>query len=258
MKFSRSFQLKRDQVWVLIAKDFKLKYNSTALGFIWSLLVPAATSVVYYFVFGIMLRWDTKNYLLYLMSGTFLWQFFSNVIIMNGSSLVGNSPLLKKTAFDRSLLIHSTFYTETFHFLLTIPILFGMMVFYRVSPDWITFIPNLCVCFVSLMLLSVGISYAYSACNLYFRDLERIVNILLLMWMFASPVFIPTKAVPECYRWIYDWNPAAAILNIWRDVFYEPAWHPERFPIVIGIGIVTFLVGRYVFHKAEPGFAEMM
>ena len=66
MKLSRSLTLRRDQIWVLIAKDFKLKYNSTALGFLGSLLVPAFTSIVYYFVFGIMMRFDAPNYLLYL------------------------------------------------------------------------------------------------------------------------------------------------------------------------------------------------
>lgn len=254
----RGLILKRDQVWVLIAKDFKLKYNSTALGFVWSLLVPTFTSVVYYFVFGVMLRWDAHNYLLYLMSGSFLWQFFTNVITMNGCVLLNNSALLKKTAFDRELLVRSTFYTESIHFLLTIPILLGMMAFYRVSPDWATLVPNLVVCLGSLMLLSVGISYVYAACNLYFRDLERIMNIALMMWMFCSPVFIPVSNVPERFRWIYDLNPAAAILNIWRDVFYEPGWHPQSYPPVLAVGAAAFFLGRAVFRKMEPGFAEMM
>ena len=74
---SRIFELKRDQILVLIAKDFKLKYNSTALGFLWSLLVPIFSSIIYYFVFGIMLRFNAQNYLLFLLSGTFLWQFFA-------------------------------------------------------------------------------------------------------------------------------------------------------------------------------------
>ncbi len=108
---SRSFILARDQIGVLISKDFKLKYNSSALGFLWSLLVPTFTSVVYYFVFGVMMRFDVPNYLLYLMSGTFLWQFFANVIVMNGGVLMSNVGLLKKTSFNRALLVRGTFYT---------------------------------------------------------------------------------------------------------------------------------------------------
>jgi len=258
MKLSRAFILKRDQIWVLIAKDFKLKYNSTALGFLWSLLVPMFTSIVYYFVFGVMMRWDAQNYLLYLVSGTFLWQFFANVIMMNGGVLMGNVGLLKKTSFDRALLVRSTFYTESIHFLLTVPILLGMMAFYRVVPDWLTIVPNLVVCLGSLALFSMGVSYIYSACNLYFRDLERIMNILLMMWMFCSPVFIPVSNVPAQYKWIYDYNPMAVLLNIWRDIFYTPGWHPALFLNIILISLATYCVGYFVFRKMEAGFAEMM
>ncbi len=254
----RSFILARDQVMVLIAKDFKLKYNSTALGFLWSLLVPTMTSLVYYFVFGVMMRFDVPNYLLYLMSGTFLWQFFANVIVMNGGVLAGNAGLLKKTSFNRALLVRGTFYTESIHFLLTIPVLIGLMYFYKIGVDWVTVVPNFIVCVVGLYFFSIGISYIYSACNLYFRDLERIVSILLMMWMFCSPIFIPLSVYPAEYKWVLDWNPMAMILMIWRDIFYLPGWHPELFLRILGISVVMFLIGRFIFRKMEPGFAEMM
>ena len=143
------------------------------------------------------------------MSVTFLWQFLANVIVMNGAVLAGNVGLLKKTSFDRELLVRGTFYTESIHFLLTVPVLFALMIFYHQMPNLVTLIPNFVVCMVSLYFLVVGISYAYAACNLYFRDLERIINIVLMMWMFCSPVFIPISAIPEQYLWIYRINPAA-------------------------------------------------
>lgn len=258
MNLSRQLVLKRDQIWVLVVKDFKLKYNSTALGFVWSLMMPAFTSLVYFFVFGIMMRFSAENYLLYLMSGTFLWQFFANVIMQNGGVLMANQGLLKKTAFDRELLIWGTFYTESIHFLLTVPVLLVMMVCYRVVPDFLTFLPNLAVTMVSLALFSIGVSYAYAAVNLFFRDLERIMNIFIMMWMFASPVFIPMTAVPERYLWVYKVNPMALILQLWRDIFYQSGWHPEHFVIVVPASVIVFFLGRIVFRKMEPRFAEMM
>jgi lipopolysaccharide transport system permease protein len=250
--------LRRDQILVLIAKDFKLKYNSTALGFLWSLLVPTFTSIVYYFVFGIMMRFDAPNYLLYLMSGTFLWQFFANVVIMDGGVLMANQGLLKKTSFDRELLIRGTFYTESIHFLLTIPVLFGLMAFYQQIPDFVGIVPNLIVCMVSLFLFATGIGYAYAACNLYFRDLERIMNILLMLWMFCSPVFLPVQSFPDKYKWVLDCNPMAMILQLWRDVFYQPGFHPEMYVTLLISSVAIFFLGRAIFRKMEPGFAEMM
>lgn len=255
---SRSFILKRDQIWVLIAKDFKLKYNSTALGFLWSLLMPAMTSLVYFFVFGIMMRFNAPNYLLYLMSGTFLWQFFANVLTQNGRVLLANQSLLKKTSFDRELLIWGTFCTESVQFLLTVPVLLVMMACYRVMPEVLTIIPNLVVTMASLALFSVGVSYAYAAVNIYFRDLQRIMDIVVMMWMFASPVFVPVSAVPEKYAWVYKVNPMALVLQLWRDIFYQPGWHPENYAIVLPTSLVVFLLGRALFRRMEPGFAEMM
>ena len=254
----RECRLKIDQVLVLVSKDFKLKYNSTALGFLWSLLVPTVTSCVYYFVFGIMIRFDTPNYLLYLMSGTFLWQFFSNVVMQCGVVLNGNVALLKKTSFDRSLLVCGTFFTEAIHFLLTIPVLFAIMCFYGVSPGLASFLPNLVVCMVALYLFSVGVGYAYAACNLFFRDLERIVALLLMMWMFCSPVFLPISAIPKEYLWIFDVNPMAMILGLWRDVFYLPAWHPFMYGRILLIGAVVYCAGFFLFRRMDPRFAEMM
>lgn len=258
MHLSRALTLQRDQVWILIAKDFKLKYGATLLGCFWTLLVPMFTSLVYYFVFGVMMRWSAENYLLYLVSGTFLWQFFANVILTNGTVLTANEGLLKKTSFDRSLLVRGTFYIELIHLVLTLPVLCVMMYCYGVKPDWPTVVPNLIVCLTSVFLMSVGISYAYAACNLYFRDLERIVNIVMMMWMFGSPVFIPVSNVPACYQWLYTYNPAAMMLNIWRDVFYAPGWHPTLYVQTLGIGVGVFVLGRLMFRRMERGFAEMM
>lgn len=243
---------------MLIAKDFKLKYNATAIGFLWCMLVPFFTTLIYYFVFGVMMRWSAKNYLLYLISGNFLWQFFANVISMNGTVLISNSALLKKTNFDRRLLVIGTFFTEGMHFLLTIPILLGIMRFYHVKPQWWSILPNLAVCILAVALLSIGIGYFYAAANLWFRDLERIIGILLMAWCFLSPVFVPLSNVPDKWRFIYDINPMALVLRIWRDIFYEPAFEPKLFLPPLLIGLVFFLLGRAFFMRCDAKFAEMM
>lgn len=255
---TRTLLLKRDQILVLVSKDFKLKYNATALGFAWSLVVPIFTSLIYFFVFGVMMRWRAENYLLYLVSGNFMWQFFANVVLMNGRVLMGNSVLLKKTSFDRGLLIWGTFFTESLHFLLTIPVLLGIMCFYGVAPQGLTLLPNFIAAFAPLTLLAVGLGYAYAAINLYFRDLERIMGVLMMAWLFMSPVFIPISNVPERFLWIYNINPMSGILCTWRDIFYQPAFHPGRFLFLTPACLAVFLLGRWVFRRLEPRFAEMM
>ena len=289
MNVSKRVELARDQVRVLVSKDFKLKYNSTALGFLWSLIVPVMTGFVYYLVFGIMLgmcrggggaRGEmakmTPYFLQYLLCGTFLWQFFSNVVVMNGCVMSANSALLKKTCFNRELLVWGTYFTESIHFLLTVPILFVVMACYGIKPDFLTIIPNLVVSLTALTFFAMGLSFAYAACNIYFRDLERIVSILMMMWMFCSPVFISVSVVPPELRWLYNLNPMAVILQCWRDAFWAPcflgaelppehmyaglthAWHPISYIPILVVSFATYFGGRWIFRKMEPAFAEMM
>lgn len=258
MIFSRSFILKRDQIWVLIAKDFKLKYDSTYLGFLWSLLIPLLMSVVYYFVFGIMMRWGTvENYLLYLVSGNFLWTFFSSVVNQNGTVLLRNASLLKKTNFDRRMLVWATFFTEGTHFLLTIPVLVGVMFLFRVIPNGWLFV-NVIFSLFCMMLLSVGVGYLYAAINIVFRDMERIFQIFMMIWLYCSPVFIPITKVPERLLPYYELNPMCQVLMMWRDAFWMPGIHLERLVLAFPVCLVIFLLGRWVFRRMQPRFAEMI
>ena len=254
----QQWQLKRDQIMVLIAKDFKLKYDSTALGFCWSLMVPVFSSLIYLLVFGLMMRWRIKNYLLYLLCGVFLWHFFTNTVMANGKVLLSNSSLLKKTNFDRRLLIWGNFFSEGIHFLLTLPILAVIMLSYGVIPDWLTFFPNIAAMLLLLTFFCMGINYIYAAVNLYFRDLERIMRLIMQMWFYLTPVIIPESRIPERYQWIYTVNPMAGIVRCWRDAFYEPAFHPERWPLLALISICVFLAGRAVFLRLDATFAERM
>ena len=258
MKVSRQLQLKFDQIGVLIKKDFKLKYDSTALGMLWSVLTPLLMSAVYWFVFGKMMRLGDRTYALYIITGNFLWHYFAAVVMQNGGVLMANAGLLKKTAVDRRLFVWGTYFTETMHFALTLPILFCLMAVFHVRPDVGTFFPNFLVAMVSLTYFSMGISYIFAGMNLHLRDLQRIMSILMLAWVYASPVFIPIRRIPERFLWVYDVNPMARILMTWRDAFYQPSFHPERFATTLAIAFATFVVGRWLFMKLEPRAAEMM
>lgn len=249
----------RDQIIVLVKKEFKLKYNATALGFVWCLLVPLLMSMVYYLVFGVIMKIGRMpNYFLYLVSGNFLWQFFSGVVMQNGTVLTKNSALLKKTSFDERLLIWGTFFSEAIHFLLVIPVLAGAMALYGIRPQWYSIPPNMLVAVISVTLLAIGMSYLYAALNLVFRDLERMMRIIMQMWLYASPIFIPIRAIPEKWRFYYMLNPMASILTLWRNIFYSPQfdWHLYLPPLVVSGAV--FLLGCQVFRRLQPRFAERM
>lgn len=254
---SRSLQLKIDQISVLIAKDFKLKYNSTALGFLWSLLLPTLMSFVYYFVFGVLMRIRGENYMLYLVSGNFLWHFFANVVNQDGTVLSRNSDLLKKTSFDRKLLIWSTFFTEATHFLLTIPVLMIIMTCFGIVPNaW--FPVNCLMAVVFTAYIATGFGYFYSVISLFAPDFQRIMQIVMMMWMYCTPIFIPMSIIPERLMFYYRLNPMVDVMCIWRNAFYSPAFDPSLFIRPAIASVLMFLIGRWVFSRLEPRSAEKM
>ena len=130
--------------------------------------------------------------------------------------------------------------------------------FYKVKFDWLTFAPNLIVCLVLLAYFAIGLSYIYAAINIYFQDLERIMMLIMQMWMFATPIFIPETSIPLKYHWIYKVNPMAGIVQIWRDVFYAPGFHPQNWWYLGLISFAIFFFGRWIFNHMQNRFAEMM
>lgn len=255
MKFNR---LQFDQIYILVKKDFKLKYDSTALGMLWSIITPLLMSAVYWFVFGKMMKWGDETYALYVVIGNFIWHYFSSVVVQNGGVLMSNASLIKKTSFDRRLLIWGVYVSETLHFFLTIPVMMGLMFIFRIKPSPLALVTNAFVAGVALMYFSMGISYIYATVNLFFRDSQRIISVLMRIWLFASPVFIPMSRIPEQYMRIYELNPMTQVLMTWRDAFYLPAFHPERYPQMLAVAVAVFLFGRLIFRAQEPKFAEMM
>ena len=122
-----------DQLAVLVSTDFKLKYNSTALGFLWSVLAPTAQAAVYFLVFSNVARFDIPDYFLYMISGMFFWHFFTSCLQISRKCFVTHGALIKKTNFNRSLLIVGMTMTEFLHLLLVIPILLLIMLGYALT-----------------------------------------------------------------------------------------------------------------------------
>ena len=252
----RTYLLAFDQTYVLVVKDFKLKYNSTALGFIWSTVTPVAQSLVYYFVFKVIMRFQMENYLLYLLSGMFLWQFFCNCLTVSAGTFLSNASLLKKTAFPREYLVIGALMTELLHFILTIPILLALMAFYGVMPG--ASLLTLPIVLVNFMLFSLGLAFAIASLNMYFRDLERMLAIALQIWFFLSPIFIPISEIPPKYQTLIMLNPMTSIINAWRDIFFQPSLHLSNIVISSIFAVISLIAGYLIFRWKEPRFAEMI
>lgn len=243
-----------DQIWVMAQKELKQKYKRTALGFLWSFLMPVAQTIVFFLVFSTIIRFEMPHYILYLISGIFLWQSFTNMFTAGLFAFLGNASLIKKTRCHRFTLVCGACLAELFHLTCTIPLLLLAMLIFGVTPGWtVVLIPYL---LVLLFLSGTGLALIAATLNLFFRDLERINQILIQLWFFVTPIFYPAAAVPEQYRGLLSANPFYFLLDLWRGVFYQVdfSWVSLAAATFWAALLLTF--GIAVYAKYQRRFAE--
>lgn len=253
---SAKWERLRDQIIILVSREFKLKYNATALGLLWSLVTPILQSCIYFFIFKEIIRFNVPNYLLFLLSGTFLWQFFCNVTLTSGASFLSNAWVFKKTSVPSFMLILGILFTELIHLLFVVPLLVVVMFFFGVFPTWSFLLLPLAL--LNISLFSLGFSFIYATLNLFFRDLERIMQLLFQVWVFICPVMIPLEYVPKKYQLLVQINPMTPILNAWRAIFYHPSFDWAALGFSFVLSMLVFVIGYAVYHTQESKFVELM
>ncbi len=249
----------RDLLYVLVLKELRVRYKRTVLGYAWSLLQPIAFAVVYYIVFKQFIRIDTgeTDYTLFLITGLFSWQWFSNGVVGSTMALVANGPLITKVCFPRIYAVLSGFMNDLIHFLLASPVIFGALWWFGYPPrlSWLWLLPALLLIQCALVL---GLSMLLATLNLFLRDLERLVVIGVLMLFHLTPVVYPESLIPDRFRWLLHANPMGALTVNWRDAFLHG--HADGTMLLTSIlaAAAALLVGGLTFRGLQGRFAELV
>jgi ABC-type polysaccharide/polyol phosphate export permease len=189
---------KLEQLWEsrellanLVGKELKVRYKSSALGFLWSLVTPLLMTAVFTVVFAVFLRvpLGEGNFATFFLGGYLVWQFFANSVNASVGAIVGNGPLVKKVYFPREVLPLSLVLSQGVHLLLALVATAPLFVFYRgFHPE---LIPAIALGLVLLVAFTAGVSMVFAAANVSFRDLQELIQVLFLAWFYATPVIYP-------------------------------------------------------------------
>ena len=244
----------------LISRDFKVKYKRSVLGIVWSLLYPLLQMAVMALVFSQMFRFTMEgtNYVIYLMTGIVIFQFFSEATNQAMSSIVSNFCLIRKIYIPKYLFPLSKSLFAGINFLLTlIPLLLLVILsIFGKDPCYINWyyllLPYI---FAMLLLFAVGIGFILSAVSVFLRDMLYIYGIVLTIWQYFTPIFWNMSILPTSYQIFFKCNPLYQFLNSTRMiVLYSsmPSWTSLLLCAVFGIG--TFIIGCAVFRKSQDKF----
>ena len=244
-------------LYLLTLRDFKLRYQDTALGFLWSLLKPLAWGAVLFVALSQIVRIDVENYHLVLLTGLFPWVWFQNSVAMATPSFVSNGGLIKKVRFPRFVLPFSTIINNGVHFLITIPVLVILFAFSDRQPSatWLIGIPILVTLQLALLL---GTVLLLASIDVFFRDLEHLIEVALTLLFYTTPILYPLEMVPDRWRPIILMNPLTSLIGAWRSLFLENSLPgADLWPAVL-FSLGTLLVGSVVFLRLEPRFADAL
>jgi ABC-2 type transport system permease protein len=256
---------------LLVAKELTVRYRGSILGILWSYVKPGIQFGVFYFALGVFLGQSkgTENYAVYLFSGIILINFFAEALSNASRSMVANGGLIKKIYLPRELFPVASVWVAAVHF-------FPQLVVLLVACFFTGWQPNLLQLFVAVLafllvaLLAIGLGLLFGAANVYFRDAENLVDLLLMVATWASPVlYVWTQvrsALGSTFTFLYQMNP----LTIAVEVFHFAFWFPTTdgtaelppnllsiwLPVGLLVAVLVVMAGQLTFRRLEGRFAQ--
>ena len=267
-------------------KELKVKYKNSILGFVWSMLNPATSLIVFYVVFQIVLKNGIPLFAIFLISGILIWNIFQNGLMGACGSIVGNAAIVKKVAFPRETLPLASVGAALVHFCLQSIVLVVFLVIFRSLPAW-GYLWLLIPALVAALLLASALGILLAAVNVKLRDTQHLLEIALQVWFWATPIVYPFRLVADRITpgsgtlthllfLAYRLNPVTPIVLTFQRAIYgktEPIganharvpilpahatqwWYLWQLLVVIVFSAGLFLFALAVFGRREGSFAE--
>jgi homopolymeric O-antigen transport system permease protein len=246
----------RTLVQNLVAKDLKVKYRESVLGFLWSLLHPALMLVVYTFAFKVVLRVQRENYVYFIIAGLLPWIFFSGALAASTQALVGNAALIRRIYFPRELLpVASVLFNFTQLLLAFIVFIPAILFLSGLQPSWPMALT------VPLLLLhlvfTIGLALVLSSITVHLRDVSHLTEVFLPLLFWTTPIIYPIEIVPESLRRWMTISPLTLFALAYQDVLVK-AHRPEWMLVapLIAWTIAALGLGHLVFRRLSHRMAE--
>jgi lipopolysaccharide transport system permease protein len=259
----RSLHEFRDLFFLLVRRDFVVKYKQTILGPLWFLIQPLLTTLVFTVIFGGVAKISTDGIppLLFYLTGLTIWSYFSQCFNSAALTFINNSPLFSKVYFPRLIVPLSTTTSSLVALGVQFLCLFGFYLYFllvgaNIHLSWQTvFVVPLLV--IQCGLLALGCGLLFSAFTVKYADLVHLLAFGLQIWMYASPIVYPASRVHGRFEWLLWLNPAAPMIENFRASILGTGYMPFGLTCAsIAWMVLIFLAGTFSFQKAERTFVD--
>ncbi len=246
----------RNMIFELTHRELRGKYKGSVLGFLWTYVNPLAQILVYTFFFSKILRSGIESFYIYLIVSMFPWNLFTGGVIQGLGSIRYQGDLVKKVYFPRQILPMVFMIVNTVNMLISFVIIYSILLISGWGIE-LRLQPWLLVAILIEFFFSLGLALLLSAVEVYFRDVEHIFSVLLMIWMYVTPMFYNLSIVPEQYIPLFKCNPMLYIIGLYQQVlYYKTAPEPEYLIKAAIFAAVSMVLGWVIFNKLEKRFAE--
>ena len=250
----------RELMVFLAWRDVSVRYKQTVMGVAWAVVRPLLTMIIMVIVFSKVAKLDSGGvpYTLLVLTGMLCWQLFSAGLSSTADSLLGSSNLISKVYFPRLVIPLSSLSVSLVDFLVTLPILAVLMIWYGEAPTWrMVLFPG----FVLLTMVSaLSLGLWMCALNVRYRDVRYVLPFMIQFGVYVSPVGYALSAVPEAYRFWFALNPLTGVIEgfRWSLLAGAPAPTPEALAVSLLAPAVLLFTGIRYFRGTERSFADVI
>jgi ABC-2 type transport system permease protein len=275
----REIWLSRELLIYLVRTEIKVKYKNSVLGIVWSMIAPAMTLAIYWFVFGVVLKNGIPNFVIFLFAGLLLWNLFQLGVLTGTGVIVNNAGIVKKVSFPREILALAAVGSACVFFFFQVIVMVIFMIVLHHGPDW-SYLPVALLALVAGVVLACAIGVLLSSINVYLRDTQHLIEVILTAWFWACPIVyafqkqIASRLEVKGLTWVYFLNPMVPlVLSFQRCIYADTTvtvgnapypilpstgmfWYVSLDLAVLAIAAVLFLIALAVFGRLEGNFAE--
>jgi ABC-2 type transport system permease protein len=241
----------RQTLWLLTSRDLKVRYSTSALGYVWSILDPLVMAGIYFFVFQVVFKRSVGDdpYIVFLLSGLLPWMWFTGAVSDSTRAFLREAKLVRSTKIPRTIWVLRLVASKGIEFALSLPVLALFAVLGGAQLHWqVVFFP---VAMALQAVLVAGVGLLVAPLVVFFRDLERATKLALRFLFYASPIIYGTRDLPESLHLLAAFNPLSGIFGLYRSAFFPEQLDLTEALVGAGMCLLLLAVGLLVFRSSE-------
>jgi len=253
----------RNLIWSFVVRDLQGRYVGSTMGLFWSLINPIMTLLLYLYVFSVILKvkfgqnGSLSDFALYLFCGMLPWLAFQETVIRSTNSIVDNANLIKKFMFPSKILtVYLSISSLVNELIGLVVLIIAIIVITHKISYFIFFLPLI---IIFQLIFTLGLGWIFACINVFFRDTAHLIGVIMMVWMFLTPIFYPESMIPQEFQLIIKINPMAYLVRAYRDILLN-----NKLPYIsdiltfMVISIIVFFGGYYLFKKTQHQFSDVV